>query len=117
MRLSDGKVLKSWVVPKNLPRKEGIKRLAIQVEDHHLSYAHFEGQIPEGKYGAGKVVLEDEGEYCYLSKSKPGTAFSLSRALNEGHIEIELCGKKFKGLYALVRMEGKNWLIFKMKKK
>lgn len=117
LRLSDGKVLKSWVVPKNLPSKAGIKRLAIQVEDHKLGYARFEGKIPEGQYGAGEVFLEDEGEYYLITQNEEGRALTMAQALKAGRIEIKLCGKKFKGQYALIQMEDRNWLIFKMKKK
>ncbi len=104
-RLEMNGVLKSWAVPKEPPAKKGTKRLAIQVEDHSLNYADFEGEIPEGYYGAGKVEIWDNGTYVLLKKS-------------EKEIEIELKGKKLKGKYVLVKTNyGKNkksWLFFRI---
>ena len=105
LRLEMDKVLKSWAVPKEPPKKEGEKRLAIQVEDHALSYAGFEGEIPEGQYGAGKVKIWDNGTYDLISKK-------LSKIIVDFH------GKKLKGEYVLLRFEKageKNWLFFKKK--
>lgn len=104
-RLEMQGVLKSWAVPKEPPTKKGIKRLAIQVEDHDLSYANFEGIIPEGNYGAGKVEVWDNGTYELIKKS-------------EKEIEFELKGKKLKGKYVLVKTNygnkpEKSWLFFK----
>lgn len=105
LRLEMDGVLKSWAVPKEPPKKKGIKRLAIQVEDHSLSYANFEGEIPEGMYGAGKVEIWDAGTYKLISKDLK-------------KIEVELKGKKLKGKYVLVKTNyGKNknsWLFFKI---
>ena len=105
-RLEMGGVLKSWAVPKEPPKIKGIKRLAIQVEDHSLSYAKFEGEIPEGIYGAGKVKIWDSGTYELLKKS-------------EKEIEFELKGKKLKGKFVLVKTKygskpDKSWLFFKI---
>ena len=102
-RLEMEGVLKSWAVPKTPPTKKGIKRLAVQVEDHDLSYAGFEGKIPEGMYGAGTVKIWDKGKYALLEKEKD-------------KIVVDLKGKKLKGEYALIRFKKageKNWLFFK----
>ncbi len=104
-RLEKGGVLKSWAVPKEPPVEENVKRLAIQVEDHELGYANFEGQIPIGEYGAGTVEIWDKGYYVPL-KFEPK------------EILAELKGKKLKGTYCLIKLkpnssQDKNWLIFK----
>ena len=103
LRLEMGGVLKSWAVPKTPPAKSGVKRLAVQVEDHPIDYASFEGTIPDGQYGAGTVEIWDKGEYSMKSKSDKKMVF-----------EIE--GLKLQGIYCLVRSKGdKNWLFFKKK--
>ncbi|MBW3014150.1 hypothetical protein KY335_02810 [Candidatus Woesearchaeota archaeon] len=106
-RLEIGKVAKSWAVPKRPPLKPGMKRLAVQVEDHAISYMKFEGEIPEGQYGAGTVKIWDKGTYKMIDK-KPGK------------MVFEMAGGKMKGEYCLikfVRSGPKNWLLFKVKKK
>ncbi len=103
-RLEFKGVLKSWAVPKGLPEVKGIKRLAIQVEDHPIDYINFSGTIPEGEYGAGKVKIWDKGKW------KP-----VSGGLAEGSIKFELNGKKLKGEYVLVQLKDKkNWLVYKL---
>ncbi|MDP2672397.1 MAG: DNA polymerase ligase N-terminal domain-containing protein [Nanoarchaeota archaeon] len=107
LRLEMGGVLKSWAVPKEPSAKKGIKRLAIQVEDHDLSYADFEGEIPEGNYGAGKVEIWDAGTYELIEKDSKKIIFDLN-------------GKKLKGKYVLVKtnfgkQKEKSWLFFKTK--
>ncbi|MCS7114768.1 MAG: DNA polymerase ligase N-terminal domain-containing protein [Nitrososphaerota archaeon] len=102
-RLEMDNVLKSWAVPKEPPSQPGIKRLAVEVEDHPLSYIDFEGIIPEGMYGAGKVEIWDKGTYTLKSRS-------------QNKIEFKLNGEKMTGGYTLIRFKGnKNWLLIKNK--
>lgn len=105
LRLEMKGVLKSWAVPKQPPKTKGVKRLAIQVEDHSKSYANFEGEIPEGQYGAGKVEIWDKGKLKILESKKD-------------KIEFELSGKKLNGKYVLVKTNygnkpEKSWLFFR----
>ncbi len=106
LRLEIDGVLKSWAVPKEPPKEAGIKRLAIQVEDHKLSYIDFEGEIPENHYGAGQVKIWDNGTFKLLENTKK-------------KIEFDIDGKVLKGKYVLVKVEyginpEKNWLFFKI---
>lgn len=102
LRLQIGNVLKSWAIPKEPPREKGVKRLAIETEDHPLSYASFEGEIPEGLYGAGRVEIWDSGTY------EP-------EELKEGKIVVRIFGKKLRGRYCLIKMKNKEkeWIFFK----
>ena len=111
-RISLDGVLKSWAIPKGPSLDPGIKRLAIQTEDHPLSYADFEGKIPEGQYGAGKVIVWDKGKFENMKQNK-----DLASALYEGHITLKLNGKKLKGGFAITRINDKKkqWLLVKMK--
>ncbi len=105
LRLEIGGVLRSWAVPKEPPVEEGVRRLAIQTEDHPVEYAGFEGTIPEGMYGAGTVKIWDKGEFV-LEEEK------------DKELLFELRGKKLTGRYALIktRFRGKDsWLFFKRK--
>jgi len=96
-------VLKSWAVPKEPPTRSGIRRLAVQVEDHPIEYANFEGVIPEGQYGAGIVEIWDKGTYRLIERTPDKIVF-------------EIHGKRLKGKYCLIRFKGeKNWLFFKKK--
>ena len=104
-RLELDGVLKSWAIPKEPPINRGVKRLAIQVDDHDVSYIDFEGEIPEG-YGAGTVRIWDRGEYELKERKNDKLVFSLK-------------GTKLKGEYCLVRFKTrekkrKNWLFFKI---
>jgi len=101
-RLELDGVLKSWAIPKEPNDKD--KRLSIQVDDHNLSYANFEGEIAEGNYGAGKVKIWDKGKYDLESRK-------------ENKIVFILHGKKLKGRFCLLRFKkvGKGWLFFKVK--
>jgi bifunctional non-homologous end joining protein LigD len=98
-RLEMDGVLKSWAVPKGLPEKRGEKRLAVQVDDHELSYIDFEGEIEEG-YGKGRVKIYDSGEYELHDKKDKKLVFTLN-------------GSILKDKYRLLHWKEKNWLIFK----
>lgn len=115
-RLSIGGVLKSWAVPKGVPKTTKEKHLAVETEDHPLSYAKFEGEIPEGEYGAGKVIIWDKGKYYNLKKDKSGKEILMSTCHKKGRIEIWLMGDRYEGPYALIKFRDKNWLLIKMKK-
>tara|TARA_Y100000296_G_scaffold71880_1_gene87751 strand:+ start:635 stop:1114 length:480 start_codon:yes stop_codon:yes gene_type:complete len=106
LRLEMNGVLKSWAIPKEPPKVKGVKRLAIQTEDHPIGYEKFEGEILEGQYGAGKVKIWDSGTYELKDKDKK-------------KIEIIIHGKKLKGNYVLVKTNygskpEKSWLFFKV---
>jgi bifunctional non-homologous end joining protein LigD len=101
-RLERDGVLKSWALPKGLPENTGVRRLAIQVEDHSLAFGSFEGTIRDGEYGAGEVAIWDRGSY------------DLQEWL-EDRIVVKLNGSRVNGTYILVRFpkQGvKAWLLF-----
>ena len=104
LRLEMEGVLKSWAVPKGVPKKIDIKRLAISVEDHPISYINFFGIIPQGCYGAGRVKVFDKGKYELIERSKNKILFNLK-------------GKKIKGNYCLINLKGRKdqWLLLKTK--
>ncbi len=106
LRLEMDGVLKSWALPKVPPITPGGKRLAIQVEDHILEYLDFEGEIPPGCYGAGKVLIWDSGTYELVERSW-------------NKISVVFHGSKLNGRYTLIRakLAGKdeNWLLIKNK--
>ncbi|MBS7457400.1 DNA ligase D [Coralloluteibacterium stylophorae] len=108
-RLEADGVLKSWAVPKGPSLRAGEKRLAMQVEDHPLSYASFEGDIPEGNYGAGHVVVFDHG--VWACDGDP------LEAIAAGKLDFELHGGRMEGAFKLVRthMRGSkpSWLLIK----
>ncbi|KPP98878.1 DNA polymerase ligase N-terminal domain-containing protein [Marinobacter sp. HL-58] len=115
-RIEVGNVLKSWAVPKGPSTDPGKKRLMIPTEDHALEYADFEGVIPEGKYGAGTVLVWDCGCYRNITE-KDGEIQPIDEALAAGHVLIQLFGKKLKGGYALQRTGSgadARWLLVKM---
>src|SRR6476469_2972279 len=113
-RLEMDGVLKSRAVPKGPSLDPGDKRLAMQVEDHPVSYFHFEGKIPEGNYGAGIVMVWDTGTW------KPmGDEHAM---LNKGDLKFQLDGEKLKGEFVLAKMrssrpgsKGTEWLLIKKK--
>ena len=106
LRLQMRGVLKSWAIPKRPPISKNLKRLAIQVEDHPLGYAKFEGIIPKGHYGAGKVEIWDKGTF-EIESAKPDK------------IVFHLQGTRLIGKYVLVKTKygakpEKSWLFFKI---
>ncbi|MGH7800400.1 MAG: DNA polymerase ligase N-terminal domain-containing protein [Thermodesulfobacteriota bacterium] len=105
-RLEMHGVLRSWAIPKGPSMDGSQKRLAVLVDDHPLEYIDFEGIIPEGSYGAGAVVVWDNGTYDLLEEKTAKISFILK-------------GKKLKGNFILVRMKGKEkeWLLIKQKDK
>ena len=125
-RLEMEGVLKSWAVPKGPSLDPADKRLAMQVEDHPVSYFDFEGIIPEDNYGAGTVMVWDVGTWQPLSpvpvqgKYVPGTEAEAAAMLAKGDLKFRLDGKKLKGDFALVKMKGRRpgskgneWLLIK----
>ena len=109
LRLEVGGVLRSWAVPKGPPEKPGIRRLAVQTEDHPVDYIDFKGIIPEGNYGAGTVDIWDTG------------GFELVEEKDDKELKFILLGKRLNGTYYLLKIKGgkipgdKNWLLFKAK--
>lgn len=117
LRLEIGGVLVSWAVPKGPSLNPAEKRLAILTEDHPMEYGNFEGVIPEGEYGAGTVMVWDNGTYENIKKDDTKIV-TMEDCLESGQIEVFFNGHKIKGAYALVRMgnkKSKNWLLIKMK--
>src|SRR4026208_2115418 len=120
-RLEMEGVLKSWAVPKGPSLNPEDKRLAMMVEDHPYDYRTFEGIIPEGNYGAGTVIVWDEGTYEALDGgSKSAQEKSLLRQLKKGSLKFKLNGSKLKGEFALVKLknaENNAWLLIKHRDK
>ncbi|MBS3794174.1 MAG: DNA ligase [Candidatus Thorarchaeota archaeon] len=121
-RLEVEGVLKSWAVPKGPSTDPSTKRLAIPTEDHALEYADFEGNIPEGEYGAGTVMVWDHGTYRNLRAEKEDAEarMTMTQSLEDGKVEIWLEGKKLEGGYVLIRTgsgKGARWLLIKMRDK
>lgn len=116
-RLEIDGVLKSWAIPKGPSMNPADKRLAIVVEDHPYSYKDFEGTIPEGNYGAGNVIVWDNGTYNeVMTDEKKESEKKLLAGLKKGHITFILNGKKLKGEFALIKLRGKQenaWLLVK----
>lgn len=130
-RLEIGKVMPSWAIPKGPTLDPNVKRLAMKVLDHDLEYRNFEGLIPEGSYGAGPVMIWDEGDYIPEVEIEKGVRKEIKNfeegekvmkeGLDKGEIKFFLHGKKLKGSFALVKTKGfptgrKNaWLLIKHK--
>jgi len=106
LRFEEDGVLKSWALPKSPPKTEGQKRLAVSVSDHLLEYALFEGEIPEGNYGAGIVTIWDKGTFEIEEKTPKKWI-------------VNIQGAKLQGRYCLLHFKPKekNWLFFKLSKK
>jgi bifunctional non-homologous end joining protein LigD len=112
LRLEHDGVLWSWAVTRGPSLDPGEKRLAVHVEDHPLEYGSFEGTIPEGEYGAGSVVIWDEGKW--IPEGDP------ARGMEKGHLAFALEGHKLGGRWHLVRLKPRrgekrdNWLLIKV---
>lgn len=110
LRLELDGVLKSWAVPKGPSLDPNRKVLAVQVEDHPLAYGRFEGEIPKGQYGAGKVNIWDRGTWTALNDPRSG--------LKTGKLQFQLAGQRLQGVWNLIRMKGagkknQDWLLIK----
>lgn len=110
-RLEIGGVLVSWSIPKGPSLDPGDKRLAIRTEDHSPDYADFEGRIPEGEYGAGSVLVWDNGTFTNLAEAP------IEQGLADGRMSIWLEGHKLHGAFAMVRTRlsstQEQWLLIK----
>ena len=110
-RLAIDGTLKSWAMPKGPSLDPSVKRMAVQVKDHPLAYADFEGTIPPKHYGAGNVIVWDRGTWSPVGNAR--------RGLRDGHLKFDLNGTKLRGRWALVRMKSRaderqtNWLLMK----
>jgi bifunctional non-homologous end joining protein LigD len=115
-RLEYNGALLSWAIPKGPSLDPSVKRLAMQVEDHPIEYASFEGVIPEGEYGGGAVMIWDQGAWTPESPD-------VAAALEKGELKFTLHGKKLKGSWVLVRTRGygsgskTSWLLIKHRDK
>lgn len=117
LRLEVDGVLKCWAVPKGPSTDPRDRRLAVPTEDHPLSYADFEGVIPEHEYGGGTVVIWDRGSYRNLKEHEGGDGGSVAEQIEQGHVTVWLEGQKITGGHALIRTGGGDeprWLLVKM---
>jgi bifunctional non-homologous end joining protein LigD len=126
-RLEIGGVMPSWSIPKGPSLDSGVRRLALPTTDHEMEYRHFEGVIGKGSYGAGPVMIWDEGTYnpeVEVSKGvrhqvtkKKEAGLVAGKELREGNLKFFLYGKKLRGSFALVRTAGfagrESWLLIK----
>lgn len=114
-RLEMDGVLKSWAIPKGPSMNPDDKRLTMMVEDHPYSYKNFEGTIPAGNYGAGNVIVWDNGTYT-PDEPTQNPEKALLADLKKGHLSFILKGKKLKGEFSLIKLKGKQenaWLLIK----
>jgi DNA ligase D-like protein (predicted 3'-phosphoesterase) len=110
-RLEVDGTLRSWAVPKGLSTDPREKRLAVEVEDHPLEYADFEGRIGEGIYGAGAVIVWDAGTFRNLDPDR-----SMAQSIDDGHVKVWLDGQKLRGGWTLQRTRQGHkpqWLAIK----
>jgi len=105
-RLEHDGVMLSWAVPKGPSLDPSVKRFAMQTEDHPMDYNRFEGVIPEKEYGAGTVMIWDQGTW------EPEVE-DIDRALAKGDLKFTLRGKRLRGSWVLVRMRTRQWLLIK----
>jgi bifunctional non-homologous end joining protein LigD len=126
-RLEIGGVMPSWSIPRGPSLESGVRRLAMPTSDHDLEYRHFEGVIPGGRYGAGPVMIWDEGTYSPEVEVSKGVrrevitreeAEEVAKAsMKEGNLKFRLYGKKLRGSFALVKTAGfrgkESWLLIK----
>jgi bifunctional non-homologous end joining protein LigD len=105
-RLERDGVLVSWAVPKNLPETTSVNHLAVHTEDHPLEYGTFEGNVPKGEYGAGKVIIWDSGTY---------DTEKFNDSVEKGEVIVNLHGSRISGRYALIQTNGDQWLAHRMK--
>jgi len=111
-RLEMAGVFKSWAVPKGPSMNPAEKRLAVMVDDHAIEYGRFEGIIPAGRYGAGPVVIWDDGTYELLEGTDP------IMELKMGSLKFAVAGQRLRGAFALIKLNGpratgKEWLLMK----
>src|SRR5687768_1295224 len=114
LRLELDGTLKSWAVPNGPSLDPADKRLAIRTEDHPLSYATFEGNIPKGEYGGGTVMMWDRGTWAPDPRKDP------RKTLEQGHLHFNLDGERMKGEWIMIRLKprqgerGENWILRKI---
>jgi bifunctional non-homologous end joining protein LigD len=112
-RLAIDGTLKSWAVPKGPSLNPDDKRLAVRTEDHPMDYANFEGNIPEGSYGAGTVMVWDRGTFQVEGKD------NAAKQVDHGEIKFALNGEKLRGSFVIVKLKhsekGNEWLMIKHK--
>ena len=126
-RLEIGGVMPSWSIPRGPSLDSSVKRLALSTTNHSLEYRHFEGVIPKGEYGAGPVMIWDEGTYNPEIEISKGVRKEITnrkeaeeiarKSLQDGNLKFHLYGKKLRGSFALVRTGGfggkESWLLIK----